>query len=102
MVSFRTDGNTFHIIGDISIESGTSFQHILQDAQKKATSVIDFSLVEKWDTSSIQLLLAYTKQCTQDHSLFTAIPTNMKNDAELMGLTTLFAEEYYDENSSNS
>lgn len=101
MVSFRIDENILHIIGDISIESGTSFQHILQETNPKQLVIMDLSLVNKWDSSSIQLLIAYSKQIEAQESTFRAIPEKMKQDLALMGLTTLFVEENHEKNSPN-
>ena len=102
MVSFRVDENILHIIGDISIGSGKSFQHILQETPFKHSPVLDLSLVEKWDTSSIQLLIAYRKKYEDTPPLFKGIPEEMKHDLTLMGLTTLFVEDNHEENSPNS
>ena len=102
MVSFRIDENILHIIGDISISSGKSFQHILQETTFKQSPVLDLSLVKKWDTSSIQLLIAYRKKYEQTSLHFRGIPEEMKHDLALMGLTTLFVEDNHEENSPNS
>ena len=102
MVSFRVDENILHIIGDISIGAGKSFQHILQETTFKHSSILDLSLVKKWDTSSIQLLIAYRRKYEQAPPQFQGIPEKMKHDLALMGLTTLFVEDNHEKNSPNS
>ncbi|MCK5808435.1 anti-sigma factor antagonist [bacterium] len=101
MVSFRIDENILHIIGNIAIDAGNSFQHILQETHFKHAAILDLSLVDKWDSSSIQLLLAYRKKNEDNPPTFRGIPAQMKDDLALMGLTTLFVEDKHEENSPN-
>ncbi len=97
MVSFRTTDNILHVIGDISIASGDAFRRILLQERYET---IDLALVERWDTSSFQLLISLLKH--REHKpAMQSMPERMREDASILGIVNLLTEANHGKDSSN-
>jgi len=90
MASFKIDGNTVFISGDISINEGESLFNFLKDIPFSTEEIlIDTGRVTSWDTSSVQTLISWMKS-TRMKIIWRNIPAGFMNDLKLLGLSNNF------------
>ena len=93
MANFKFDGNLINISGDISISESHSLYNFLSNLPVSGEDIsVDLSMAEMWDSSTAQILIAWTKSLKRK-VVWKNIPKAMKRDLKLMGLAGLFKEE---------
>lgn len=90
MASFKIDGNTVFMSGDISINEGESLFNFLKDIPFSTDEIlIDMSRVSAWDTSSVQTFISWMKS-TRMKVIWRKFPSGFANDLKLLGLSNNF------------
>ncbi|HNW81899.1 MAG TPA: STAS domain-containing protein [bacterium] len=90
MASFKIDGKTVFISGDLSINEGESLYNFLRDFPFSSEDVnVDLNRVSSWDTSSLQTFISWMKS-TQMKIVWKNIPEEFMNDLKLSGLSGYF------------
>lgn len=90
MASFKIDGNTVFISGDISINEGGDLYNFLKDIPFSTEEIlIDLGRVSAWDTSSVQIFISWMKS-TSMKVIWRNFPTGFMSDLKLLGLSNNF------------
>ncbi|HRZ78791.1 MAG TPA: STAS domain-containing protein [bacterium] len=90
MASFKIDGSTVFISGDISINEGGDLYNFLKDIPFSTEEImIDLGRVSAWDTSSVQTFISWAKS-TRMKVAWRNFPAGFMNDLKLLGLWNNF------------
>ncbi|PIQ44025.1 MAG: hypothetical protein COV52_09030 [Gammaproteobacteria bacterium CG11_big_fil_rev_8_21_14_0_20_46_22] len=97
MAELSFDNNTLSLKGDITFQTATAcYESGLAHFQKGRALVVDFSGIEKVDSSALAVLLAWLKEAKiREVALsYRALPASLKQLAALCELTMVFNTLY--------
>lgn len=90
MSTFKIDGKTVFISGDLSINEGESLFNFFKDFPFSSENIsIDLTRADSWDTSSVQTFISWMKT-TEMEITWKNIPKELMDDLKLMGLASYF------------
>lgn len=90
MASFKIDGKTVFVSGDLSINEGESLYNFLRELPFSSEEIsVDLKRAGSWDTSSIQTFISWMKS-TEMKITWKNIPGELMNDLKLLGLSSNF------------
>ena len=93
MGTYNVEGNVIYLAGDISVNDGEKLLGFLRGVSPTSDVVtVDMKGVERWDSSSIQMLVSFRKSLKEIEIVWRGAPVLMSEDIELMGLSGIFSE----------